>query len=55
MLEKYWEKQEVKAKELFESIRKKISKDEVDRLGRISMDSMIIVSEKEKYDLIMML
>ena len=50
MLEKYWKEQEVKAKELFELFGKKISKEEVDPLGKVSMvsmDSKVVVCEKE--------
>ena len=34
---------------------KKISKEKVDLLGKVSMDSKVVVSEKEQHDLIKML
>ncbi len=52
MLEKHWKEQEVKAKELFELFGKNITKDKVDLLGKVSMDSKVVVSEKEQIDLL---
>jgi hypothetical protein len=46
-LEKYWEQQEVKAKELFELFGKKNSKDEGNHIYCIAMDSKVVVYEKE--------